>query len=232
MTTVWITAGLGVQDTSTPEPEDLSAFITAGVGASELPHTGYRLYIGLGGLEGVDFDAEPDAVIPAGQSVNKFLGCDFEASSRYVLVLRPVINGLETPDISCRFEFEIDANGQWLGVRPGAVEAFDTETLSSGQVRLFWTYRTPDGAATPEDFCVYHASNPQISPGSPQAVVSYEQDGVYSCTLSLIGGQTYFFAVTARDACGVESHLSQIIGPVLADASIPLQPQVVLTTIY
>jgi len=232
MTKVWITAGLSVQDTSTPEPSMTAAYITAGLAGEDAPHSGYHLYVGLCGLVGVDFDAEPDAVIPAGQSVSRFIGYDFEVSGRYMLVLRPVIDGVETPDISCRFEFETDSNGQWLGSRPGAVEAISAETLSGGQVRVSWMYRTSDRATAAEEFCVYYASDPNITPGVPQSVVSYEQDGVYSCTLSLSGGQTYFFGVTARGGDGIESHLSPIIGPVLADASAPTQPQVVLTTIY
>jgi hypothetical protein len=227
-----LTAGLGVQDTGTPEPDALTALITAGLPAGELPHTGYHLYVTQGGLIDADFETDPAAVIPAGQSSGVLVGGAYSASTRYTLVLRPVIDDAETPDISCRFEFETDSEGQWAGLRPAGVEAVVAERLSTGRVDVSWTYRTPDRVGGPEDFCVYYASGPEITVGAPQATVSYERDGVYSCTLSLVGGQTYFFGVTARSGSGVESHLSPVVGPVLADSTTPMAPPVILTTTF
>ena len=231
-TEAYITAGLSVQDTSTPQPSTTSAYLSAGLPASELPHTGYHLYVTQGGLVDTDFQADPVAVIPAGQSSGVLVGGGFAASGRYTLVLRPVIADVETPDISCRFEFETDPDGQWLGLRPSPVEAAGAELLPAGQVAVSWTYRTPTGGVAPQDFGVYYASKPEITAGYPQATVSYERDGKYSCTLSLVGGQTYFFGVTARSPGGVESYLSPIIGPVVADSSAPMQPPVILTTTF
>ena len=232
MTKAYITAGLGVQDTRTSAPTATSACVTAGLSATELPHTGYHLYVTRGGLADTDFKADPAAVIPAGQSSGVLVDGNFAASACYTLVLRPVIDDAETPDISCRVEFETDPDGQWLGLRPGAVEAVVAEVRSGGQVDLSWTYRIPDRGAGPEDFRVYYASAPEITVGAPRATVSYERDGVYSCTLSLAGGQTYYFGVTARSASGVESHLSPIVGPIVADSTAPMQPPVVLTTTF
>ena len=179
----------------------------------------------------MDFQCSPAAVIPAGQSSGVLADTEFDASRRYMLVLRPVIDGMETPDISCRFEFETDLSGDWLGQRPGAVEAVHAEVLPAGRISVSWSYRIPDLAPTiPEEFCVYHSTDPGIEAGEPQATVSYERDGVYSCTLSLVGGVSYFFVVTARSSEGVESHMSAVVGPVLADDSAPAQPSVVLTT--
>ncbi|MCP4376272.1 MAG: hypothetical protein GY794_08880 [bacterium] len=230
--TTYVTAGIPVQDTRVTKPAVMTAYVTAGLSASEMLHTGYHLYLTQGSLVNVDFDADPVMVIPAGQSSDVLAGYDFAVSERYTLVLRPVIDDAETPDISCRFEFETTALGQWLGLRPGPVEAVIAEVLSAGQVEVSWTCRTLTGGVEPEDFCVYHASGSEITAGSPQATVSYERDGRYSCTLSLTGGQTYFFAVTARSTGGVESHLSTVIGPVVADSTAPMQPPVVLTTIF
>jgi len=231
-TEAYITAGLPAQDTSTPEPAATTACVTAGLPASELPHTGYHLYVTQGSLVDADFQADPAAVIPAGQSSGVLVGSSFVASGRYILVLRPVIDDAETPDLSCRFEFETDPSGQWLGLRPSPVEAVSAEVLSAGQVAVSWTYRTPTGGVRPEDFGVYHSSIPEITAGDPQATVSYERDGGYACTLSLAGGQTYFFSVTARSASGVESHVSPVVGPVVADSAAPMTPPVVLTTTF
>ncbi|MDP6546121.1 MAG: hypothetical protein QGH60_19245 [Phycisphaerae bacterium] len=231
-TAAYITAGLPVQDTSTPEPPATTAGITAGLPAAERPHTGYHLYVTQGSLVDTDFQADPAAVIPAGQASGILVGSSFAPSRRYTLVLRPVIDDAETPDISCRCEFETTAGGQWLGLRPSPVEAASAEVLSGGQVTVSWTYRIPEGGVRPEDFAVYHASGPEITAGDPQATVSYERDGVQACTLSLVGGQTYFFGVTARGASGVESHVSPVVGPVVADSSAPMTPPVILTTTF
>jgi hypothetical protein len=230
--TISITAGLGVQDTRTGEPDATTAFVTAGLSASEMPHTGYHLYVTRGGLVDADFESAPAAVIPAGQSSGVLAGYGFGVSGRHTLVLRPVIDGIETPDISCRFEFETDSGGQWLGLRPASVEGVVAEVQSAGRVNVSWTYRIPDRGVVPEDFCVFYASDREITAGTSQAVVEYERDGVYSCTLSLVGGQTYFFGVTARSGSGVESHLSPVVGPVLADSSAPMAPPVILTTTF
>ena len=232
MTLCLLTAGLGVQNTRTGEPDATTAFVTAGLPASEMPHTGYHLFVTPGALVDADFEVTPEAVIPAGQSSGVLVGYGFGVSERYTLVLRPVIDGIETPDISCRFEFETDSGGQWLGLRPAPVEGAIAEVQSAGRVNVSWTYRTPDRGEVPEDFCVYYASSPEITAGDPQAVVACERDGVYSCTLSLVGGQTYYFGVTARSASGVESHLSPVVGPVLADSTAPMAPTVVLTTTF
>ena len=232
MTIAYITAGLGVQDTSTPEPPAMAACVTAGLSTAEYPHTGYHLYVTQGSLVCADFQADPAAVIPAGQSSCVLVGYGFTAPGRYTLVLRPVIDDAETPDISCRFEFETDPSGQWLGLRPSPVEAVSAEVLSGGQVTVSWAYRTPAGGLEPEDFALYHASGPEITVGGPQATVSYERDGRQACSLSLVGGQTYFFGVTARSASGVESDLSPVVGPVVADSSAPIQPPVILTTTF
>jgi hypothetical protein len=232
MSTAYVTAGLGVQDTSTAEPSATAAFITAGLPAAEAPHTGYHLYVTQGSLVDTDFEADPAAVIPAGQTSGVLAGYSFAARGRYTLVLRPVIDDAETPDISCRFEFETDPDGQWLGLRPGPVETVSAEVLSAGQVAVSWTYRTPAGGVRPEDFALYHASGSEITAGDPQATVSYERDGRQACRLSLVGGQTYFFGVTARSASGVESQMSSVVGPVVADSAAPMQPPVVLTTTF
>ncbi len=232
MTSVWLTAGLGVQDTSTIWSAETAAHVTAGLPAEDIPHSGYNLYVAPGDLAEVDFSMSPAVVIPAGQSSCVLLDYAFDVSQRYTLVLRSVISGYETPDFSCRFEFETDQEGQWLGVRPVSVEAVSAKQLSAGRVKLSWTYRTPDRGVSPEAFCVYYESGPGITAGDPQAVVSYEQDGAADCTLSLVGGQTYFFAVTARSSDGVESYLPPVVGPVLADSSAPLSPPVILTTTF
>jgi len=184
---------------------------------------GYRIYRGLGGPDKVDFTSSVGSAAAGASSVS-LVGLGHAVSSRYTYVIRPYLGALETPDYSARVEFETDASGDWVGNRPGQVEWIEAEVIASGEIRLRWHYRTPYGAAAPADFGLYYAQEPSIDPGSPQATESYTADGPYSKDLTLADGVTYFFALTARTAAGVESHLSKMIGPFVADSAAPATP--------
>ena len=194
---------------------------------------GYRVYRGLGGLSQADF-AVPVGFAQAGATSLTLAGLGHEASARYTYVVRPVCgNGwIETPDQSCAVELETDASGQWTGQRPDAVEWLDAAVGSGGDIHLRWRWRRAYGADEPADFALYCAAAPDITPGSPQATVAYAGEGEYSHTFSLADGQSYWFAVTARSGGGVESHLSRVVGPYLADATAPAPPSVVISKTF
>jgi len=225
-----ITAGLPAEDVLRGQQTALVAKITAGLPASEID-SGHRLYIGNGGLDSVDFSVIQATAVPVASGM-ALAGYGLAASSRYTLVVRPVLNGLETPDLSNAVEFETDADGNWLGNRPVPVERVTAEAKAGGQVMVSWTYWTPDGLVVPHGFGVYYDTDPEITVGSPNATEDYTRDGRYSHTFTLIDGQTYFFAVTARTEGGLESRLSGIAGPVIADATGPSQPQVIVTRAF
>ena len=196
----------------------------------------YQLYRGEGGLSGVDFDTPISSVMEAISS-KTFTGLGHDANTRYTYVLRPVRldgNGalLVTPDISCRTEFETDGDTDWLGERPGQVEFIEAQVISGAQIRLRWRYRTPYGGTAPSDFGIYYQATPGITPGSPDTTESYTKKGSYSKTLSLVDGTTYYFAITARTAAGVESHLSNVIGPYIADDTAPDTPTLMTSTTF
>ncbi len=198
----------------------------------------YYLYRGTGGISGVDFSTEVGSV--SGPASSKtFAGLVHVASERYTYVLRPVRtlsdeSLLVTPDMSCRVEFETDGSGDWLGNRPGSVEGVSAEIISGGQIRLRWRYRTPYGGpqGTPNDFGIYYSTSPNITPGSPNATESYTADGAYSKDIALSDGVAYYFAITARDATPVESHISDIIGPFIADDTAPSAPTLLTSTTF
>ncbi len=196
----------------------------------------YRLYRGVGGISEVDFSTYVGHVL-GGDASETFLSLGHAANTRYTYVLRPVRvkadnTYLETPDNSCIVEFETDDSGDWLGNRPGSVEVVEAEVLSGGQVRLRWRYRTPYSGSVPSDFGIYYGSSPGIAPGSPNTTESYTKDGGYSKTLSLTGGNTYYFAVTAMHSNGVESHLSNVIGPYIADSTAPDTPTLITSATF
>ena len=188
----------------------------------------YRLYRGKGGLGAVDFDTVI-AEFLQGATSGSVVGAGHEASTSYTYVLRPVINDLETPDYSCRCEMVTDGAGEWTGLRPAPVEVVEAEVSSGGDIIVRWAYRTPYGQDAPEDFGVYYSTTPDITPGSPDASEAYTADCLYSETLLLEDGVSYWFAVTARTAGGVESELSEIIGPFVADAGAPATPEPTIT---
>lgn len=193
--------------------------------------TGYRVYRGVGGVGNVDFAAPVESVSGAASSV-QLVGKGHEPSTRYTYVVRPVRNDLESPDVSCLAELQTDPAGDWPGSRPAPVEILETEVLDAGKIRLRWAQRTRPGWPQPHDFGIYYAATPAITPGSPQATVEYTADGQYTTTLNLTGGKTYWFAVTARTSAGVESALSEVVGPFVADAAAPPQPAVYTGTTF
>ena len=185
----------------------------------------YRLYRGVGGILNVDWSAPVVELDP--ENTNPTLtGLGHMPATRYTYVLRPVRGGgeLETPAMSCAVEFETDASGDWMGERPAGVEFLEARAVAGGQVELRWAYRTPYGAPTPIDFCIYCASSSQIVLGQPYAIEQYTSDTTYRRALALEGGHTYYFAVTARTSGGVESRPSPIAGPVVADDEPPAKP--------
>jgi len=188
---------------------------------------GHRVYRGVGSLANVDFTAAVGIAQCNAASI-ALAGVGHAASTRFTYVVRPVAgNGwLETPDISCACEFETGDDGDWLGNRPAPVEWLAAAVGAGGSVRLSWSWRRPRGGAEPTEFGLYCSTGPGISPGSPDVTVPYGSEGESSHTFSLADGQSYWFAVTARSPEGVESHLSKIIGPHVADALSPAAPVV------
>ena len=193
--------------------------------------TGYTVYRGLGDVSNVDFDT-PVATLGAGESSASLTGLGHDASSRYTVVIRPVLNGLEGPDLSCAVEVVTDDEGEWIGSRPPAVERVDAEAGPAGDVTVRWTFRTPYGGSPPADFAVYRSTSRDAGSGEPEATETYSADGEYSHTFSLADGATGYFAVSARTAEGIESKLSPIVGPIVADASAPQTPTVYLSRTF
>ncbi len=195
--------------------------------------SGHRVYRGVGGLSGLGFDT-PVGFAQAGSTSIALVGLGHDASARYTYAVRPVCgNGwLETEDHSCTVELETDAEGDWAGDRPAPVEWLDAQVGAGGAIWLRWRWRRPYGSPEPADFGLYHSAGPDIAPGSPQATESYAGEGGYSHEFTLADGQSYYFAVTARTAEGTESHVSDVIGPFLADATPPAPPAVVVSTTF
>lgn len=206
------------------------------MGALTTVTASYNLYRGVGGISGVDFSTAVGTAV-AGASTKIFTGLGHVANTRYTYVLRPFrtlsdTSVLVTPDMSCRVEFETDGSGDWLGNRPGSVEGVSAEIISGGVIRVRWSYRTPYGGSAPNDFGIYYSTSPGITPGSPNATETYTADGAYSKDITLSDGVAYYFAITSRDATPVESHISEVIGPFIADDTAPDAPTLITATTF
>ena len=194
--------------------------------------TGHNAYRGTGDLSNVDF-SQPIAYLRGGQTTVELppgSSGGHDPNTRYTYAIRPVREGLEGLDVTCAEDFITDAQGDWTGGGPPAVESIDAEVLAEGKISVHWSFRTPYGRSPPHDFAVYYAAGPAITPGSPQATEGYTSDGSYHHLFSLADGQTCFFAVSARTAGGVDSPLSDVIGPFVADAAAPQTPTVYTST--
>lgn len=203
---------------------DLRKYIyTARTAAACMKLNFYSLYRGVGGLASVDFDTAVGRAL-AGETTITPVNVTHAVSTKYTYVLRPAYGEIETPDITCRATFETDGAGEDLGARPAAVEYVAAEILSGAQVKVRWSYTTPEGGTDPADFGVYYVSSWPVVRGSPDATVTFTRDGEYSHTFSLVDGTTYWFGVTARTAGGTESDLGQIVGPIIAAGTGPATP--------
>jgi hypothetical protein len=196
--------------------------------------SGHRVYRGRGGTSGLDLD-QPVGFAQADATTLTLAALGHEPSTRYTYVVRPVCGcgWLETPDYSCTCEMATDEVGDWVGSRPAPVEWLAARVESGGRIVLRWRWRRPYGGIEPADFGLYCSAAPDIEPGAPQVVVPYSAEGRQcSHAFQLADGEVCYFAVTARTAAGVESHVSAVIGPYVADATPPAQPDVTVTTVF
>ena len=194
-------------------------------------YSGYNLYIGDGDLDDVVWTAEEGSAA-AGDVVLTLVGYGyFAASHDYTLVLRPVYESLETPDVSCRCVFTLTAGGEWKGAVPAEPVAITAEAIAAAKVKVKWHYKTATGDTKPTDFGVYENAGSAPVVGTPDATVAYTVDGWYSHTFTLTNTTAYHFGVTARNATAVQSEITTT-GPVTADSAAPTTPSSTVTKVY
>ena len=183
-----------------------------------MPFTGHYLYRGPGGLGTINFDI-PLAAIPAGQSEVVLQGAGHIPGARYTYALRPVVNDVVAPDVSCVTAFATDASGQWSGAPPAAPTRVSLSLRPTGTVRVQWRYDTPPGAAAPADFALRIArSLPVDTTAATTTTAAYTRDGTYLQDVPT-GAGTFYIALEARSAAGAHS-LPAIAGPIV----VPLPP--------
>jgi len=223
-----ITAGLSVQDTQTPEPTAMSAFVTAGLQAAELPHTGYEICMGVGLLEeNIDAD-NPVALIPPGvnsvdlMDIANNLG--IEADTDYLLAVRAVSTSDVDSELTDPVRIRIES-GSLLGQRPNPLSSASAEAVSGGEVTVRIQYNTTDSpaAATQVQVALYDPADNTYDWASPEATLTVSGSGNIKLTDTIgpyTNGATVKLAARAVTAAGVAGDATAMI-PVVADTAAP-----------
>jgi hypothetical protein len=175
--------------------------------------TGYRIYRGLGGPANVDFDhclaevAGPQASLA---------GLGHDNGRHYTYIVRPVLDGLETPSISCQVRFRLDETGHWPGPAPEPARSIQAEVLPGRTVRLSW--RPDDDATLPsaESFDVLAGHQPRRDLLEHIGTVLRDGRDRLSYTFTPDGDGPWYFTIRARSGDGVAAGAAPIIGPVMA----------------
>jgi len=184
---------------------------------------GYLLYRGTGNPAAVDFETIV-ATANMGQTTITGTGLTHTADTTYRYVLRPTLDTIIGPDLSCFVDFAVDADGDWVGNRPAKVAGIEATAISDGEIRLRWRYDGNTAFATPTRFDLWCSSSPEFPGGTPDATEAYVQAGYYQSDFALTDGVAYWFWVAAATAANVGP--TRGIGPIIADATAPDAPDV------
>lgn len=205
-----------------PNPVAMPAIVPAHVMALFNGHNLYR------GVDDVDFSAFVETC-PAGSAGLSVAGLGHVADTRYVYALRPVKDGLETPDIACVADFKTDGAGDWLGARPAAPIIFAVAAEPAGVIRAAWQYEPP--AVIPSEFAIWWSTSDwPDGAGAPDDTIAYVAQTEHDHAIALTGGIAYWFRLTAR-RLGVDSE-PIFAGPVLADSTGPTVPTFITTDMF
>lgn len=186
----------------------------------------YNLYVGRGDITDVDFD-NIAVSFPGDTSSGDLVGFGFLASSDYTLVLRPEIDGLETPDTSAAVLFRLDNATEWVGNVPDPASNITVRAIVDADILVNWYHRVIDGAI-PDDFVIAFGTDETASDDT--VIVTFTGARRYTKIISLVDGTRYFFKVTAR-ASGIESPVIASNG-VIADGTAPDAPLAIASTTW
>jgi hypothetical protein len=186
-----------------------------------MPFTGYRIYRGRGEVSNVDFSA-PVAQVTSAQA--SLAGLGHEPSARYTYVIRPVLDDLESPDISCSVELELDAAGNWPGLAPAPVNEVHVQILPAGQLRIEWA--TPDQTAQSqiEEFSLQATRVPRRGDLAEVARIPASQSGWNQYLWTPDQPGPWYLAVKGIASSGLASSQAPLAGPFVARQTPPPRP--------
>lgn len=186
-----------------------------------MPFTGYRIYRGRGELSNVDFSAPVAQVVSAQADLS---GLGHDPSARYTYVIRPVLEDLESPDISCSVQLDLDASGNWPGPAPAPVEHLQVQVLPGGQLCIEWA--TPDGpaGAQAEEFSLEASRFVRRDGLAEVARIPASPTGWNRCHWTPDDPGPWYLAVRGIDANGLASSQAPPAGPFVTRQPPPAAP--------
>lgn len=218
MTSAHLTAGLSVQDTRTPESSAAAAWLTAGLAASELAHSGYELCAGRT-MESIDYDA-PVALTAPGVSSTAIALTD----GTWWLACRSVSAAGVESDPSKVLRVEIE-NGALLDPRPNPIAPGSVVALPGpgGKVHLEFAYHAQNApAAATRVAVVRRAADGALDWSSPIQTIPISGDTHWSGDLDGVYADRELvkLAIRAETAAG-RGGRETVCLPVVADAAAP-----------
>jgi hypothetical protein len=177
--------------------------------------TGYRIYRGRGGPANVDF---ADCLAEVSTCQTTLTGLGHDAGSVYTYVVRPVLDGLETPVVSCQAPLALDDEGDWPGPGPRPVVSLRAEVLAGGTIRLSWRPDDTDTSPRAESFDILAGNQPRRDQLAHISTVLGEARHLLHHTLTCANDGPWYFTVRARSGSGVAAGPAPIIGPIMAAA--------------
>jgi len=224
----YITAGLAVQNTRTPEPSAMAAFLSAGLQADDLPHAGYEICMGTGPVEANIDEDNPVALVPQGINsldlVDVADNLGIESDTDYLLAVRAVSESDVDSELSNAQRIRIESD-TLLGQKPNPLSSATAEAVSGGEVAVRVQYNTIDepAAATQVKVARYDLTTKAYDFASPEATLTVSGSGNIKLS-DTIGpythGDTVKLAARAVTAAGVAGDATAIT-PVVADTTGP-----------
>ena len=203
----------------------MSSYITAGLPASELPHTGYNAYIGVGHPDNIDYNTpiavEAPGVASSVRSITT-LGLS-EDIDYYIDVLAESASFVESATggpVHVRIE-----SGALVAPRPNSVAIARATASAAGKIRLEALYDATDELAAATKIAVGRIVSGSIDWGSPveeiaiSGTTTIDQDLAPTYT----HGELVHLAVRAETAAGVQGP-PRILAAAVADTTGPPAP--------
>ncbi len=183
--------------------------------------TGYRIYRGRGEVSNVDFST-PVAQVSSAQA--SLLGLGHEPSARYTYVIRPVLEDLESPDISCSVQLDLDASRNWPGPAPGPVEQIQVQVLPAGQLRIEWATPDQPADAQVDEFSLQASRIARRESLAEVARVPAVPSGWNRCLWTPEDPGPWYLAVRGITQSGLTSSQAPLAGPFVTRQPPPVAP--------
>jgi len=216
----YITAGLATKDTSTPFPSAMSAFLTAGLAASELTHTGYEFYSGTR-PDNIDYNTIVGWAAPGETSLT------FDLADGIFYIAAKAVSASGVRSAASRILRVEISGGAIVSPRPNALAKNSVRTTPGpgGKVHLEAIYDAANEPAAATKIQVGRIVSGSIDWVSPEQEINITGTTYIDEDLTTVysDGELVELALRAVTADSVASKVTPC-RPVVADATAPSAP--------